>query len=97
MKIKYTCNGNAVSRDEFLKNKNGNFYEGGCAFAAKNPITISEGAAVHPADREARIEYCKKMGVPTYHDSQGRPHFTSIRHQRKFLKLMGLRDRSGFM
>lgn len=53
----------------------------------------SDGAAVHPKQRAEAIAHAKKVGVPTYFDRQGRAVFTSIRHQRDYLKQIQMHNR----
>jgi hypothetical protein len=56
----------------------------------------SDGAAVDPSESAMMIEECARRGVPTHHDEQGRPVFTSKEHRRKYLKLRGFHDKSGY-
>jgi hypothetical protein len=54
----------------------------------------SEGAAVHPKQREEAIASAKAKGVPTYFDRAGRPVFTSRAHQLAYLKAYNMHNRS---
>lgn len=54
---------------------------------------VSEAAAVHPDDRMKAEEVASRLGVPTHFDSQGRPEFTSFRHQRRYLRTQGLHNK----
>jgi hypothetical protein len=55
----------------------------------------SEGAAVHPKQRNEAIAHAKKIGIPTYFDRVGRPVFTSQAHQTKYLKAIGMFNKDG--
>lgn len=54
----------------------------------------SIAAAVPPEYAEQMTKECKKRGVPTQHDTDGRPHFTSYLHQRAYLKLVGMHNKA---
>ena len=52
---------------------------------------VSESAAVHPSQiAEAKKLIHDKAGVNCEFDNEGRPTFTSMAHQRKCLKALGL-------
>ncbi len=55
----------------------------------------SEAAAVDPRDARAAEEHARRHGVPTSFDSEGRPHFTSGRHQARYLRLIGFHNKDG--
>ena len=59
------------------------------------PIIKSDGAGVHPKDRKAAEAHAKRHGVPTHFDREGRPHFTSLRHQTDYLRKIGLHNKDG--
>lgn len=93
MGVVYRVNGKSVSRKEFNKNPKG---AGNIRRSWESSSVIkSEGAAVHPVDREAAIAHAKKHGVPTHFDKMGRPHFTSLRHQTDFLRKIGMHNKDG--
>ena len=93
MSVVYKVNGKKVSRREFVKNSKG---AGNVKRSWESSKVIkSEGAAVHPVDREAAIAHAKKHGVPTHFDDLGRPHFRSLRHQTEFLKKIGMHNKDG--
>lgn len=93
MAVVYRVNGKVVDRGEFNKNPKG---AGNIRRSWESGSVIkSEGAAVHPVDREAAIEHSRKHGVPTHFDGMGRPHFKSLRHQTDFLRKIGMHNKDG--
>ena len=89
----YRVNGKPVTRTEFNKNPKGagnirRSYE-------SRQVIKSDGAGVHPKDRKAAEEHAKRNGIPTHFDRQGRPHFTSLRHQTDYLRKIGLHNKDG--
>ena len=93
MDIVYKINGKQVERSEFVKDSKtaGNIRR---SWETKNVI-VSEGAAVHPKDRERAEELATEHGVPTHFDGEGRPVFTSLRHQTKYLRTIGMHNHDG--
>ena len=55
----------------------------------------SEAAGVDPRDVPAAEEHARRHGVPTEFDREGRPHFTSGRHQARYLRLIGFHNKDG--
>ena len=53
----------------------------------------SEGAAVHPKQRQEAMDSAVAKGVPTYFDRAGRPVFTSRSHQLRYLKAYNMHNR----
>ena len=93
MGIVYRVNGKEVSRRKFNTNPKGagnirRSYE-------SRQVIKSDGAAVHPKDRKDAAAHAKKHGVPTHFDRDGRPHFTSLRHQTVYLRKIGLHNKDG--
>lgn len=90
----YFLDYNEVSEEEYRKiypmpaNDGGAF---GTSSSAAWPIR-SDGAAVHPDQREEAMADAKKKGVDTYFDRLGRPEFTSQQHQRKYLRAYGMHN-----
>jgi len=100
MEIKYRVNGEEVSEEEFRNRKSpGIDLYGNCPSNIQSEWTshFCEGSAVHPKDIGAAEAHAAKHGVPTYFDKQGRPNFTSMRHQSSYLKLIGMHNRDGVM
>ena len=93
MGVVYKINGVSVSRSEFVKDSKGlgNIRR---AWESKSVIA-SDGAAVHPKDRVAAEEHAKKRGVPTHFDGEGRPVFTSLRHQTNYLRTIWMHNKDG--
>jgi hypothetical protein len=93
MSVVYKKNGKTVSRGVFIRNPKGlgRIRRG---WESKQ-IIKSDGASVHPIDSEKAMAHAKKHGVPTYFDKQGRPHFTSLRHQTNFLRKIGMHNKDG--
>lgn len=100
MKIKYTVNGEELTPDDFKSRK-----VPGIDLNQRAPSNVQkeweehfcEGSAVHPKDIKAAEAHAAKHGVPTYFDGQGRPNFTSMRHQASYLKLIGMHNKDGVM
>ena len=100
MKVRYKVNGKEISHDEFKARK-----VPGIDTKGSDPSNVQkewvdhfcEGSAVHPKDIKAAEAHAAKHGVPTQFDSQGRPHYTSMRHQAKYLRLIGMHNRDGVM
>jgi len=93
MTVVYRINGQEVDRKEFIKGSKGSGnirkpYESG-------QVIVSEGAAVHPKDRAAAEDHARKHGFPIDFDHHGRPHFTSHRQQRAYLRTIGLHNKDG--
>jgi hypothetical protein len=96
--VKYRLNGREVSRSEFRKNRRHKRRERRGIPAAHvglrpSQTLVSEGAAVHPQDAAQAEENAKRAGVPTHFDSDGRPHFNSFRHQREYLRTVGMHNK----
>lgn len=53
----------------------------------------SEALRVHPDDIPEAMALAKAKGVPTEHDSEGRPLFTSARHQQAYCRAFGFFNR----
>lgn len=94
MGITYKINGESVSRKEFNKNPKG----AGQARMPYSPsqIIVSEGAAVHPKDRDEAESHARKHGFAIDFDLQGRPRFTSHRQQRAYLRTIGMQNRDAY-
>lgn len=56
----------------------------------------SHGAGVHPADRQKAEDNAKAHGVPTEFDGHGRPVFRSRRHQKAYLRAIGMHNNDDF-
>tara|TARA_Y100001938_G_C7744654_1_gene260982 strand:+ start:119 stop:421 length:303 start_codon:yes stop_codon:yes gene_type:complete len=100
MKVKYKVNGEELTPEEFKARK-----VPGIDTKNNTPSNVQkeweghfcEGSAVHPKDIKAAEAHAAKHGVPTYFDNQGRPNFTSMRHQSSYLKLIGMHNKDGVM
>ena len=57
---------------------------------------LCEAGGVPIKQREWAIEKCKKAGVPTNFTKSGDAVITSPSHYKKYLKVMGLHDRSSY-
>ena len=93
MGVVYKINGKSVTRKVFVRDSKG-------AGQIRMPystskVIVSEGAAVHPKDRDAAAEHARKRGHAIHFDDQGRPHFNSPRQQRAYLKSIGMHNRDG--
>ena len=91
MAVVYKINGAEVPREEFIKGSKGlgrirRSYE-------SHQVIGSEGAAVHPDDRDAAMQHARKHGFALDFDREGRPHFTSHTQQKKYLKKSGLHNK----
>ena len=94
MGVVYKINGDTVSRKAFNTNPRG-------AGRVRMPYTpnqtiVSEGAAVHPKDRQEAEEHARKHGFAIDFDSEGRPHFNSHRQQRAYLRKIGMHNRDAY-
>ena len=91
MTVVYKINGSEVARKEFIKDSkgSGNIRQP----YSTSRVIVSEGAAVHPKDRQAANEHARKHGFAIDFDSQGRPNFTSHRQQKAYLKTIGLHNK----
>jgi len=90
MTVVYKINGEEVTREKFIKNPRGmgrirRSYE-------SRQVIKSEGAAVHPRDREAAMDHARRHGFAIDFDGDGRPHFTSHTQQKKYLKTIGMHN-----
>ena len=93
MAVVYKVNGKSVSRKEFVKDSKG---AGNISRSWESKsLIVSEGAAVHPKDRARAEELATQHGVPTHFDGDGRPTFTSLRHQTKYLRTIGMHNHDG--
>lgn len=111
MKVLHKINGKVVSPEEFSRRpgrlelgvKHGSLPATAGREASTTPESrrnsgypfYSEGASVHPKDRLEAMQAARDAGVPTYYDKQGRPEIRSGRHQRRFLKTLGLHNKDG--
>ena len=91
--VVYRVNGKEVTRRDFNRNPKGL----GQIRRSWEPSQVikSDGASVHPSDREAAMDHAKRNGVPTFFDTDGRPHFKSLRHQTKYLRKIGMHNNDG--
>jgi len=88
MTVIYKINGEEVPRKEFIKDSKG---MGQIRRSYENHQVIkSDGAAVHPKDRDEAMEHARKHGFAIDFDRQGRPHFTSHTQQKAYLKKIGM-------
>ena len=90
MAVVYKINGGEVDRDEFIKDSKGlgqirRSYEPG-------GVIVSEGAAVHPKDRDEAMSHARRHGFAIDFDREGRPHFTSHTQQKAYLKKIGMHN-----
>ena len=94
MAVEYKINGKTVSRREFTKDSRGV----GQVRMPYSPsqVIVSEGAAVHPDDRQAAEDHARKRGFAINFDREGRPHFTSHRQQRAYLRTIGMVNRDSY-
>jgi hypothetical protein len=90
----YKVNGRWVTEEEFTKDSKG--IEGMGPMATSSSIKTwpmkSDGAGVHPDDAEKAHQESIRNGVPTEFTKDGRAVFTSLRHQRAYLKSVGLHN-----
>lgn len=65
------------------------------AFRPRYPLAC-EALSVHPTDIGAAIEFDRANGVPTDYREDGTPLMQDSRHYKKYRRLHGFYDRSGF-
>jgi len=86
----YRINGQRVSRRAFLNHPVAGDLAAGAPAALRSDYDMASTAlAVDPRDRKKADEIYRKLGVPTHHDKDGRPHFRSRRHQVAYASVSG--------
>lgn len=94
----YKVNGRLVSKEEFdrLPSK---FDEGICTprITRSDHDMKSVALAVDPRDRQKANEIYRRLGVPTWHDEDGCPHFRSRRHQTQYCQVSGYHNKDEIM
>jgi len=93
--IVYRLNGEAVSREEFLRVRR--WRPGdipGCNRSNCWPMA-SDAMGVHPDQIAEVMEYDRKHGVPTEYTADGRPILTSREHRKRYAEAHRFFDRNG--
>ena len=60
-------------------------------------VLWSDGAGVHPDQRQETLDHAKQHGHNIKVDGEGRIGFTSARQRRAYLKSIGMHDKSSFI